>query len=126
LKKLSCKVNPYQKRMVWMPTTPRNSPGSFNSVTPWQPAKMCFELGGDAIRSIEYDGASKAFQIISGAPETRKKGDFKLWEWDGQASPRQKTLLDSRLKPEGITRVSMGGQNFNFIVCDGSGYFKLN
>jgi hypothetical protein len=91
-----------------------------------QPTAIRLSLGGDAIRSIEYDGSSKAFQIISGAPETRKKGDFKLWEWDGQTSPRQKIVLDSTLKPEGITRVSIGGQNFNFIVCDGNGYFKLN
>lgn len=103
-----------------------NSRLSRENLTLAQPSVFRLSLGGDAIRSIEYDSSSRFFQIISGAPETKKKGDFKFWEWDGQSSPRQKTVLDSSLKPEGVTRVSVSGKDFTFIVCDGNGYFKLN
>jgi hypothetical protein len=66
------------------------------------------------------------FQIISGAPESKKKSEFKLWEWDGQTSPREKASLNSKLKPEGVTRVSIGGHDYIFIVCDASEYLKLD
>jgi hypothetical protein len=83
-------------------------------------------LGGATIRSIEYDGSLNVFQIISGASEDKKKTDFKLWEWDGQTSTREKVTLNSKLKPEGVTRVSIGGHDFIFIVCDASEYLKLD
>ncbi|HEU0184969.1 MAG TPA: DUF3616 domain-containing protein [Blastocatellia bacterium] len=91
-----------------------------------QPNAIRLSLGGDAIRSIEYDYSLNVFQIISGSPEVKKKSDFKLWEWDGRTSPREKAVLDSRMKPEGVTRVSIDGNNFLFFVCDASGYFRLN
>ncbi len=90
-----------------------------------QPNAIRLSLGGATIRSIEYDSSLNVFQIISGAPESKKKTDFKLWEWDGQTSPREKVALNSKLKPEGVTRVSIGGRGFIFIVCDASEYVKL-
>jgi uncharacterized protein DUF3616 len=94
------------------------------TVAPSGPIRL--SLGGGTIRSIEYDGSQNVFEIISGSPESKKKTDFKLWEWDGQTFPREKAELDSSLKPEGVTRVSVGGNDFIFIVCDAGEYLKLD
>jgi hypothetical protein len=51
--------------------------------------------------------------------------DFKFWEWSGNDSTpslREGETFDRRLKPEGITRVLNGAQDFTFIVFDTSGY----
>jgi uncharacterized protein YjiK len=99
---------------------------SIENLTLAQPNAIRLSLDGSTIRSIEYDGSLNVFQIISGAPEGKKKTDFKLWEWDGKSSPREKVTLNSKLKPEGVTRVSIGGHDFIFIVCDVGEYFKLD
>ena len=99
---------------------------SIENLTLAQPNAIRLSLGGATIRSIEYDGGSNVFEIIAGAPESKKKTFFKLWEWDGQTSPREKVALNSNLKPEGVTRVSIGGRDFTFIVCDTSEYLKLD
>lgn len=86
-------------------------------------------LGGSGIRDIQYDGKLKSFLLISGAPENEEKGDFILWQWDGNpanSQPIQKSVLDKKAKPEGITSVVVGGQNFIYIVCDASRYTKLD
>lgn len=99
---------------------------SRENLTLAQPNAIRLALGGDTIRSIEYDVSLNVFQIISGASEGKKKMDFKLWEWDGQTSPREKVVLNSKLKPEGITRVSISGHDFTFIVCDVGEYLRLD
>jgi Protein of unknown function (DUF3616) len=86
-------------------------------------------LGGSGIRSIEYDDLSKAFRIITGAAKNSENADFKLWEWNGDASQptlREADRFDRKLKPEGVTRVSAGGRNFTFIVFDTSGYAAID
>jgi len=98
---------------------------SLENLTLIQPNAIRLSLGGGTIRSIVYDDSLNVFQIISGAPEEKKKEDFKLWEWDGQTSPREKVTLNSKLKPEGVARVSIEGQGFIFIVCDASEYLRL-
>jgi len=85
-------------------------------------------LGGLGIRSIEFDARAKAFRIIAGATESQDKTDFRLWEWDGNAErPALKELarFDRKLKPEGITRASVGESDFTFIVFDDSKYMKM-
>ncbi|HEX5885390.1 MAG TPA: DUF3616 domain-containing protein, partial [Pyrinomonadaceae bacterium] len=82
-------------------------------------------LGGAGIRSIEYDEPRRSFRLITGAGPNAENMDFKLWEWDGQVERpalRETGTFERRLKPEGITRVSHGGQDFTFIVFDVSGY----
>ncbi|HEU4795692.1 MAG TPA: DUF3616 domain-containing protein [Pyrinomonadaceae bacterium] len=82
-------------------------------------------LGGAGIRSIEFDDTRKAFHLITGAGPNSEKMDFKLWEWSGNSeSPtlREIDTFDRRLKPEGITRVSKGAEDFIFIVFDTSRY----
>ena len=83
------------------------------------------KIGGAGIRSIEYDGQSKAFRILTGAAANGEKTDFKLWKWNGD--PDQSTLsesdtFDRTLKPEGVTRFTSANRAFTFIVFDTSGY----
>lgn len=87
---------------------------------------MMLALGGSGIRDIQYDSRLKSFLVISGAPENVDKGEFILWQWDGKSQPVQKSVLDQKVKPEGITAVSVGGNNFIYIVCDASRYLKLD
>jgi uncharacterized protein DUF3616 len=84
--------------------------------------------GGAGIRSIEYDGYSKAFRILTGAAAKGEKTDFKLWEWNGD--PNQPTLrgsdtFDRTLKPEGVTRFWTGARALTFVVFDTSGYAAI-
>lgn len=79
-------------------------------------------LGGAGIRSIEYNEPRKAFFLITGAGPNSEKMDFKTWEWGGNGALRELETYDRRLKPEGITRVANGAQDFIFIVFDTSGY----
>ena len=86
-------------------------------------------LNGAGVRSIEYDETRKAFYVITGAGPNSEKMDFKSWEWtgnDSQPALRELETFDRRLKPEGVTRVSNGGQDFTFIVFDTSGYAATN
>ena len=88
-------------------------------------AAIRLPLGGAGIRSIEYDEPRRAFKLITGAGPNAEKMDFKLWEWDGEVERptlRETGTFERRLKPEGITRVSHGAQDFTFIVFDVSGY----
>ncbi|MCA1565942.1 MAG: DUF3616 domain-containing protein [Acidobacteria bacterium] len=86
-------------------------------------------LDGAGIRSIEYDERLKAFRILSGAAADSEKADFKLWEWDGDAARpvlRQAVAFDSRLKPEGVTRVTSVGRDYTLVVFDTSGYTTVD
>lgn len=89
---------------------------------------MRLALGGQGIRSIEYDEQSKVFDIIGGATESQEKTDFKLWTWNvdsNQSAPRAIATFDRKLKPEGITRASVNDNQFIFVVCDTSRYLKI-
>ena len=82
-------------------------------------------LEGIGIRSIEYDGRSNVFRIISGAAEDQKQTDFGLWEWNGdekQPVLRETNRFDQDLKPEGVARVTVGTRDFIIVVFDASGY----
>jgi hypothetical protein len=80
-------------------------------------------LGGQGIRDIQYDPHLKSFLIIAGAPRELKKIDFGIWEWDAadeKSAPRQRTMVDKDLQPEGIAPVNIGGSAFIFVACDPS------
>jgi len=86
-------------------------------------------LGGLGIRSIQFDDRSKTFKVIAGATESQEKTDFILWDWNGDSgSPglREEARFGRRLKPEGITRASVGDSDFTFVVFDNSRYMKMD
>lgn len=86
-------------------------------------------LGGSGVRGIEYDGRTKAFQIISGASGDQEKTDFIIWEWNGntqQPALRETHRFDKDLKPEGVARATVGEHHFTLVVFDASGYTIVN
>jgi hypothetical protein len=102
---------------------------SYDNLQLAEPAAIRLSLGGAGVRSIEYDELSKGFRIIAGAAMKNEKVDFKLWEWNGDANQpalRELDNFDSKLKPEGVTRVAAGGRDFTFIVFDTSGYAAID
>jgi hypothetical protein len=86
-------------------------------------------LGDLGVRDICYDKRLKSFLIIAGVPKDREKGNFSLWRWDGRPGEtglRKVTDLDGRLKPEGITSVTVAGNEYLFLVFDSNSYAKLD
>ena len=104
------------------------APLSLNNLKVDQPSVIPLSLDGQGVRDITYDPHSRNFLIISGAPDNEKKGDFWLWEWSGNPGeqPRRVVKLDEKYKPEGITSVSINGQNFVMVVGDAGSYLKLD
>lgn len=82
-------------------------------------------LDGLGIRSIEYDWKSKTYLIIAGATEMQGKGEFSLWRWDGRDKVSRVAMLDPEMKPEGVTRVQVGGADFLLVVGDSNRYTRV-
>jgi hypothetical protein len=91
-------------------------------------ATMRVQLGGAGIRSLEYDDNAAAFRIIAGAGANAETRDFRLLEWDGQsgAPTRELMAFDRRVKPEGITRATLGGKPVSVIVFDVGRYVVVD
>ncbi|MBO0724167.1 MAG: DUF3616 domain-containing protein, partial [Blastocatellia bacterium] len=85
-------------------------------------------LDEQGVRDITYDQNLKDFLIISGEPETAEKTGFGLWEWSGQpdAEPTRLMDLEEKMKPEGITSVTINGHSFAFVVGDAGSYLRLD
>ena len=82
-------------------------------------------LGGSGIRNLEYDTVSGSFWVITGATSNCENEDFRLLEWrEGPGGPvfTEVARYPSKLKPEGITRVTVGGNTTRFLVFDTGRY----
>ncbi len=92
------------------------------------PEVIVLSLDGHGVRDITYDTHLRNFLIISGAPETSPKTDFGLWEWNGQpdAKPTRLMTLEDKMKPEGVTSVTINGRSFAFVVGDAGSYLRLD
>ncbi|PYP89274.1 MAG: hypothetical protein DMF61_03400 [Blastocatellia bacterium AA13] len=113
----------------------RDPRGAFtiDNLTLAEPHAIQVSLEGLGIRDIQYDSRLKSFLIISGASQHHEKTDFKLWEWSGdpdqskdQNRPREESLLDKSMKPEGVTRARIGSRDYIFIVGDSGSYVKID
>ena len=111
----------------------RHAPLTIQNLAMDEPNAIQLNLGGQAIRDIQYDSQLRTFLIISGAPETEDKTDFTLWAWNGEANqadeqsrPKQQALLNKKMKPEGIAPLRVSNQSFVFIVGDSSSYAKID
>jgi hypothetical protein len=85
-------------------------------------------LGGAGIRSLEYNAASKHFDLIAGAALDAEVLDFRLLDWNGPSAParvREVATFSKRTKPEGLTRARLAGRDITFIVFDTSGYLMM-
>ncbi len=78
------------------------------------------DLGGDGIRSLEYDPVAKAYRLISGATLNEETSDFRLVEWSGRdRSPvRDISVYSRKLKPEGIANAELHGRPTKVVVFD--------
>jgi len=110
----------------------RQAPLSIENLTMDEPNAIQLNLNGQAIRDIQYDSHLRLFLIISGAPETEEKTDFVLWQWTGEGNqsneqnrPKQQTILDKKMKPEGIAPIEISNHSFVFIVGDAGSYAKV-
>jgi hypothetical protein len=106
-----------------------DGPFSLTNIELASPQAVRLRMGNLSVRDLHYDSRLKSFLIIAGAPKDREKGSFSLWQWDGSpdgTGVREVGELDSRLKPEGITRVEVGGDDYLFIVYDSSSYSRLD
>jgi len=118
------------KQAVLIPLKLRDPRGLFTreNLKIDEPNVIILSLDGHGVRDITYDPRLKNFLIISGAPETSPKTDFGLWEWTGQpdAKPVKLMMLEDKMKPEGITSVTINGRSYVFVVGDAGGYLRLD
>ncbi|HKQ75763.1 MAG TPA: DUF3616 domain-containing protein, partial [Blastocatellia bacterium] len=115
---------------VLVPLKLRDPRGSFTreNLKIDQPEVILLSLDGQGVRDITYDSHLRSFLIISGAPETAPRTDFGLWEWDGQlnSKPTKLMILEEKMKPEGVTSVTINGRSYAFVVGDSGSYLKLD
>ena len=92
-----------------------------------EPRLILLPLDGQGVRDMTFDPQLRNFLILSGPPENRPDDNFNLWEWNGRhdGHPRRLLTLDGEQRPEGLTSVSIDGQNYLFITGDGGGYVRL-
>ena len=93
-------------------------------------ATIRLPLDGAGIRSIEFDENARAFRVITGAGLNDETRDFRIVEWNGgEASPaslRVITTFSKALKPEGITRATLGNRPVSVVVFDTGGFTLLS
>ncbi|MCI0392710.1 MAG: DUF3616 domain-containing protein [Acidobacteria bacterium] len=115
---------------VLVPVKLRDPRGSFTreNLKVDQPEVIVFPLESHGVRDITYDSHLRSFLIISGAPETAPKTEFGLWEWNGQpdSKPTKLMTLEDKMKPEGVTSVTINGRSYAFVVGDSGSYLKLD
>src|SRR5687767_8601840 len=78
------------------------------------------DLRGDGIRRLEYDPASKANRVITGATLNEETRDFRIVEWNGRdrTPVRDIALYSKKLKPEGIANADFYGKPTKVLVFD--------
>jgi hypothetical protein len=88
---------------------------------------ISLDLGGMAVRGLGYDPATNRILIIGGGSTDEGKGPFSLFDWDGAPDSRTRNLgpLRSDEKPEGVTKVDVGGSMKTLVVFDLGGYQVL-
>lgn len=85
-------------------------------------------LAGRAIRGLGYDVERRLILILAGASTYGPGLPFLLYEWDGasRAGLRQVATFPEHEKPEGVTRIRLGGRLRTLIVFDSSGYLTMD
>ena len=84
-------------------------------------AAIRLPLNGSGIRSLEFDAASGAFWVVTGASLNDEVEDFRLLEWrtvEGAHQFSELARYPRTLKPEGITRATLGQARPRVMVFD--------
>src|SRR5262245_53100988 len=82
-------------------------------------------LGAQGIRGLSNEPDRDAFLVITGKSYGDSNAPFALYEWDGAAAGavrRFDVAFAKKMKPEGVTRCTIGGRKALVIVDDGGGY----
>ncbi|MBI1765795.1 MAG: hypothetical protein HYR56_30695 [Acidobacteria bacterium] len=80
------------------------------------------------IRSLEYIAALNAYLVILGKSNDDSSAPFTLCTWDGLPEGTLRPLpvtFSKKMKPEGVTAGTVGGQPVLLFVDDGGGYQTL-
>jgi pSer/pThr/pTyr-binding forkhead associated (FHA) protein len=116
-----------------VPIKLRDPRGAFTTQNLITEPSIQIPLGGLGIRDIQYDSRAGAFLIIAGAQAQGDVKDFVLYEWTGdtdfskpEAMPIELSKLDSKMKPEGVAHVKIGGKEFIVITGDASSFLKID
>jgi len=91
------------------------------------PIHLSLEPVGDeqGIRCLYNEQDRDGFLVIVGKTTKDSEAPYSLYEWDGNAGGAMRRLnvvFAKKMKPEGITRGSIGGRNALVIVDDGGGF----
>lgn len=116
-----------------VPIRLRDPRGTFSTQNLITEPSIQIPLGGLGVRDIEYDSRSGAFLIIAGSTAQGDSKEFVLYEWTGEtdsskpdAAPIELTQLEAKMKPEGVSRVKIGGRDFLIVTGDASSYIKID
>ncbi|HEV2668368.1 MAG TPA: DUF3616 domain-containing protein [Blastocatellia bacterium] len=91
------------------------------------PIHLSIEPAGDdqGIRCLYNEPGRDGFLVIVGKTTKDSEAPYSLYEWDGNAAGavrRLNVVFARKMKPEGITRGSIGGRKALVIVDDGGGF----
>jgi hypothetical protein len=91
------------------------------------PIHLSVEPVGDeqGIRCLYNERDREGFLVIIGKATRDSEAPYSLYEWDGNAGGamrRLNVIFAKKMKPEGITRGSIGGRSALVIVDDGGGF----
>jgi hypothetical protein len=91
------------------------------------PIQLSIEPAGDeqGIRCLYNELDREGFLVIVGKTTKDSDAPYSLYEWDGNAGGAMRLFnlaFAKKMKPEGITRGSIGGRNALVIVDDGGGF----
>jgi hypothetical protein len=91
------------------------------------PIHLSVEPAADeqGIRCIDDGPSAAGFLVITGKATNDSRAPYSLYEWSGDANGamrRFNVVFAKKMKPEGITRGTIGGRKALVIVDDGGGY----
>lgn len=104
----------------------RMAPLSGEALTVGTPIEL--PLQGRAIRGLGYDADRRIVLVLGGASTNGPGVPFVLYEWDPRApaGPRPVATFPREQKPEGVTRLHVGGRVRTLVVFDSSGVALLD
>jgi hypothetical protein len=82
-------------------------------------------LGDQGIRGLSNEPDRDAFLVLTGKSIGDSKAPFSLYEWGGDlggAVRRFDVAFAKKMKPEGVTRATIGGRKALIIVDDSGGF----
>jgi hypothetical protein len=82
-------------------------------------------LGEQGIRGLSNEPDRDAFLVITGKSISDSKAPFALYEWSGAAGGAVRRLdvaFAKKMKPEGVTRGTIGGRKALVITDDNGGF----